>query len=111
MRGHYQIKTRQPRVELRPSTKSARPTRPCNRVASEVFGKNPSFSRTYALLAIAFANKGEDARARASAVEVCRLDPNMKLSTFDDQRASSDVYKEWFENKLVPAWRKAALPE
>jgi len=73
--------------------------------------KNPGFGRTYALLAMAFANKGEDARARAAAAEVRRLDPNMKLSTFDDQRASSDVYKEWFENKLVPAWRKAGLPE
>jgi adenylate cyclase len=73
--------------------------------------KNPSFGRTYALLAMAFANKGEDARARAAALEARRLDPNIKLSTFDDQRASSAVHKEWYESKFVPAWRKAGLPE
>ena len=73
--------------------------------------RNPSFVRTYPLLAMAFANKGEDAKARAAAAEVRRLDPELKLTTFDDQRASSDVYKEWFENTFVPAWRKAGLPE
>ena len=73
--------------------------------------KNPSLGRTSALLAMAYANKGEDAKARAAVAEACRLDPNTKLSTFDDQRASSAAYKEWFESKLVPAWRKAGLPE
>jgi adenylate cyclase len=73
--------------------------------------RNPSFVRTYPLLAMAFANKGEDAKARAAAAEVRRLDPALKLTTFEDQRASSEAYKLWFENKFVPAWRKAGLPE
>jgi TolB-like protein/cytochrome c-type biogenesis protein CcmH/NrfG len=86
-----------------------------NDTATEWFMKslerNPSWGRTYAFLAMAYANRGDDANARAAAVEVRRLDPNTKLSTFEGQRASSAVYKEWFESKLVPAWRKAGLPE
>jgi len=73
--------------------------------------KNPSYGRTYAFLAMAYAKNGEYAKARAAAAEVCRLDPKTKLSTFNDQRASSAVYKEWFANTLIPAWRKAELPE
>jgi len=73
--------------------------------------KNSGFGYAYAYLAMAYAIKGEDAKARAAAAEVHRWNPNTKLSTFNDQRASSAVYKEWWENKLVPAWRKAGLPE
>jgi adenylate cyclase len=73
--------------------------------------RNPSFAATYALLAMAYANQAEDLKARAAVAEARRLDPNIKLSTFDGKRASSPVYKEWFESKLVPAWRKAGLPE
>jgi len=73
--------------------------------------KNSSFGRTYAFLAMAYANKGQHDKARAAAAELRRLDPNTTLSTFDDTRASSAVYKEWFENALVPAWRMAGLPE
>jgi len=86
-----------------------------NNAAIEWFVKalerNPSFGRTYTLLAIAYANEGDDAKAQAAATEARRLDPNTKLSTFEGQRASSAIYKEWFESKLVPAWRKAGLPE
>ena len=67
----------------------------------------------YALLAMAYANKGDDARARTAAGELRRLNPNIKLSEFVDKpdSASTAAYKKWFETKLVPAWRKAGLPE
>jgi adenylate cyclase len=73
--------------------------------------KNPSFSRAHSLLAMAYANKGEDGKARSAATEALRLDPNTKLSTFDNQGASSPAYKKWHEGTLVPAWRKVGLPE
>jgi adenylate cyclase len=74
--------------------------------------RNPAYSPTYAYLAMAYALKGEDAQARAAAAEVGRLDPDMRLLTFNKPFPSSPVaYKEFYENKLVPAWRKAGLPE
>jgi adenylate cyclase len=76
--------------------------------------RNPAYSATYAYLAMAYALKGEEAQARAAAAEVRRLDPNTKLSTFNNPvsvSSSPAAYKEFYENKLVPAWRKAGLPE
>ena len=68
----------------------------------------------YSYLAMAYAAKGEDAKARAAAAEVRRLDdPLTKLSQYKYSLKpwSPAAYKEWYENKLVPAWRKAGLPE
>jgi TolB-like protein/cytochrome c-type biogenesis protein CcmH/NrfG len=67
----------------------------------------------YAFLAMAYANKGDDARARTAAGELRRLNPNIKLSKFVDKPDSSTApaYKEWYDRKLVPGWRKAGLPE
>src|ERR1022692_3354923 len=74
--------------------------------------KNPLLAHFHSLLAMAYANKGEDAKARAVVAKALRLDPNIKLSTFDEQHsARTAAYKEWFESKLAPAWRKAGLPE
>ena len=73
---------------------------------------HPTFAFAYVYLAMAYALKGEDARARAAAAEMRRLSPNTKLSTFDTPNPSSPAaYKEYRENTLVPAWRKAGLPE
>ena len=76
--------------------------------------RNPSYSATYAYLAMAYALKGDDDRAHAAAAEVRRLDPKTTLATFDNPvsvSSSPAAYKEFFENKVVPAWRKAGLPE
>jgi adenylate cyclase len=73
--------------------------------------KNPA-GGPYSFLAMAYALKGDDAKARAAAAEVRRLDPNDTLSEQrKDASRSSAAYKEWFESKFVPAWRKAGLPE
>jgi adenylate cyclase len=71
---------------------------------------NPTLSKTHAYLAMAYAFKGEDALARAETAELRRLDSNIKLSAFLDP-VSTTTYREWYESKLVPAWRKAGLPE
>jgi adenylate cyclase len=73
---------------------------------------NPRFDYTIAFLAMAYALKGEDAKARAMAADLRRLDPDETLSWW--RKRVSDrpaAYKEWFESKFVPAWRKAGLPE
>jgi len=73
---------------------------------------NPTFPYTRAYLAMAYALKGGDAKARAETTELRRLGPNIKLSAFETPDSSHPAaYKEWFESKLVPAWRKAGLPE
>jgi tetratricopeptide (TPR) repeat protein len=74
--------------------------------------KNPGAYENYAFLAMAYTLNGEDAKARAAMVELRRLAPNLKLSAFWYPIPSGPAaYKEWFESRLVPAWRKAGLPE
>jgi adenylate cyclase len=73
--------------------------------------KNPA-GDPYTFLAMAYALKGEDAKARVAVADARRLDPNDTLSEQrKDASRSSAAYKEWFESKFVPAWRKAGLPE
>jgi tetratricopeptide (TPR) repeat protein len=74
--------------------------------------QNPAFAQTWAVLAMAYALKGEDAQMRGAAAELRRLDPNETLSALrNDPEFKGAAYKAWFESKLVPAWRKAGLPE
>ncbi len=73
---------------------------------------NPELNYTYPFLAMAYALKGQDANARAVAADYRRLDPTGTLSTWrKDASTYPGAYTEWFENKFVPAWRKAGLPE
>ena len=66
----------------------------------------------YAVLAMAYALKGEDAKARAMAAELHRVDPNETLSWWRKRVSGRPpAFNEYFENKFVPAWRKAGLPE
>jgi adenylate cyclase len=66
----------------------------------------------YANLAMVYAAKGEDAKARAAAAEVYRLSPDATLSRLQkDASTRPPAYNDWLESKLVPAWRKAGLPE
>jgi TolB-like protein/DNA-binding winged helix-turn-helix (wHTH) protein/tetratricopeptide (TPR) repeat protein len=65
----------------------------------------------YAYLAMAYALKGDDAKARAEADVVRRLDPNYKLTVVVEQYSNSPPgYRDWIDKKFVPAWRKAGLP-
>jgi predicted Zn-dependent protease len=73
---------------------------------------NPGLADTYSHLAMAYALKGEDAKARAAAAELHRLAPYDTLSNERKQSSTRPpAFQEWFENKHVPAWRKAGLPE
>ena len=73
---------------------------------------NPGWGYTYAYLAMAYALKGDDAKARGAAADLQRVEPSLTLSSYRRKIAPRPAtYKEWFESKLVPAWRKAGLPE
>jgi adenylate cyclase len=66
----------------------------------------------YAYLAMAYALKGDNARARAEADVVRRVDPKYKLTFVVEQYSDSPPgYRDWIDKKLVPAWHKAGLPE
>jgi TolB-like protein len=76
--------------------------------------RNPAYPMTYAYLAMAYAMKGEDAQSLAATAEVRRRDPDTRLSTFNFNKflsTSPAAYREFYETKLVPAWRRAGLPE
>jgi adenylate cyclase len=74
--------------------------------------KNATFPTTYAYLTMAYTLKGEDSKARAAATQLRRLDPSYKVLQFEEVIPSQPAaFKEWYEKKLVPAVRKAGLPE
>jgi hypothetical protein len=62
---------------------------------------------------MAYALKGEDAKAHAAAAQFRQLEPNSPLSTHRKTAVWNPParYEEWLESKAVPAWRKAGLPE
>ncbi len=75
---------------------------------------NPQFSpaEIRASLAMAFVLKGEAAKARNAAAEFHLYAPDETLSSWRKRATTTSAsYKEWFESKLVPAWREAGLPE
>ena len=73
---------------------------------------SPAQANAYAWLAMAYAVKGEDAKARAAVADLRRAQPNFKLSEFRKPQPSSPAaYKEYFEGRYLPAGRKAGLPE
>jgi TolB-like protein/cytochrome c-type biogenesis protein CcmH/NrfG len=73
---------------------------------------NRQLTDTYPYLAMAYALKGDTAKARTTVAELLQINPNFKLMEFRKPMSSSPAaYKEWFEKKYLPAARKAGLPE
>jgi TolB-like protein/Tfp pilus assembly protein PilF len=73
---------------------------------------NPAYPTTYAFLAMAYALKGEEAKARVAVADLHRVNPNFKFSEYRKPQSSSPAaYKEWFEQKYLPAARKAGVSE
>ena len=75
--------------------------------------KNTDLTVTYALLAMAYARKGDHVRSRNAAATMLRADPNYKLSSFEMRKIEGfpSAYQEWWKVKLLPAWRLAHLAE
>jgi adenylate cyclase len=74
---------------------------------------NPADAQSYQFLAMAYALKGEDAKAHAAAAEVRRLNPNLTLAAMKAMFVAQKAPKmdEWFDSRFAPTWRKAGLPE
>ena len=79
---------------------------------SKAIAINPALGDLRATLAMAYAQKGEDAKARAVVEELLRKEPDFKLR--EDQKpkkSTSDAYRKYYDTTFLPAWRKAGLPE
>ena len=73
---------------------------------------NPDFPNAYAYLAMAYARKGDQVRARAAAANLLRVDPKFSLSRFDAPRPGfPTAHREFWEKHLLPAGRLAGLPQ
>ena len=73
---------------------------------------NPGYADLYAYLAMSYARKGDHTRARAAVAALLRAEPNFSLSRLDTPEPGDPAaYREFWETKLLPAWRLAGLPE
>ena len=81
---------------------------------SRYLEKNPANTdpQAHAFLAMAYALKGDDTRARTAVAELRRIAPNYKISDLDQPSPmDTAAYKEFVRDKLLPAAHKAGLPE
>ena len=76
---------------------------------------NSKEANNWANLAIAYTAKGETEKAALAVAEVKKLNPNANLATnafvFKPMSASPQSYKDWYEKKYLPLYRRAGLPE
>jgi len=76
---------------------------------------SPSSAIIYAYLAMASASMGDESAARTAATELRREKPQFTFQTFErlekPMQSCPPAYKIWWTTKLIPAWRKAGLPE
>jgi tetratricopeptide (TPR) repeat protein len=74
---------------------------------------SPGATYPLAILAMAYARKGNMERSRAAVAALMKLEPKFTLSDIQSQKveAMSPAYRAYWESKLLPAWRKAGLPE
>jgi TolB-like protein/DNA-binding winged helix-turn-helix (wHTH) protein/tetratricopeptide (TPR) repeat protein len=80
-----------------------------SRKAQEI---NSILPYTYAIQAMAYARKGDTAKSRAAAAELRRLAPKYTVAQMNRPTSSyPEASKEYWNRKLVPAWRLAGLPE
>jgi tetratricopeptide (TPR) repeat protein len=72
--------------------------------------KNPNVLQH---LAVAYAKKGDLAKAKAPAAELFRIAPNFRLSNggFYPFPSSPEAYKKLWREVYMPAATKAGLPE
>jgi tetratricopeptide (TPR) repeat protein len=75
--------------------------------------ENPKAPTLVANLAVAYAKKGDLAKAKATAAELFRIAPNFRLSNlgFYPFPSSPEAYKKLWRDVFMPAANKAGLPE
>jgi len=73
---------------------------------------NPAYVSAQANLAIAYAHNGNLPRARDAVATLLRIEPKFSLLRFQTPKAGyPGGYREYWETKLLPAGRRAGLPE
>ena len=73
---------------------------------------NPGNAQTRAFLAMAYARKGDHARARTAVAALLRVEPTFSLSKFEAPKPGQPAaYREFWETTLLAAGRQAGLPE
>ena len=79
--------------------------------AQQAIDANPEWGRI--ALALAYASKGDQARARKAAAEVVRLNPQLRLNIKNNipWPGKEAAYQKYVETQYRPAWRLAGLPE
>jgi TolB-like protein/class 3 adenylate cyclase/Flp pilus assembly protein TadD len=75
--------------------------------------ENPKNPNVLSHLAVAYAKKGDLAKAKATAAELFRIAPNFRLSNlgFYPFPSSPEAYKKLWREVYMPAANKAGLPE
>ena len=75
--------------------------------------ENPKNPNVLTHLAVAYAKKGDLAKAKATAAELFRIAPNFRLSNlgFYPFPSSPEAYKKMWRDVYMPAANKAGLPE
>lgn len=76
--------------------------------------RNPGWIDAQATLAMAYARNGDRARSRAAVATLLQTDPKFSLSKIllmGNLQAHPPAFREYWETKLLPAWRLAGLPE
>ena len=86
--------------------------------AQQAMDANPNYGpNSNVTIALAYARKGDQARARKAAAEALRLNPNLRLDLQPEIINSTAwpgkeaAYRKFIETQYVPAWRLAGLPE
>ena len=73
---------------------------------------DPACTWVLPYMAMVYANLGDAAKAQELSAEVKRVTPNDTLAAWlEAEKQNVPAYRQWFTKELVPAWRKAGLPE
>src|SRR6266567_2849591 len=68
------------------------------------------YPNTYALLAMAYSEQGDESRARDATAEVRRRFPDLKAPTTSGWECVFEGWCQYLQTQYLPAWRKAGLP-
>jgi len=71
---------------------------------------NTGLDDGYTLLAMAYAEQGDEAKASATAGEARRRFPDLKPRTLSARECVSEPWCQFLRTRYLPAWRKAGLP-
>ena len=78
--------------------------------AQKAIDANTGHSEPFALLAIAYAEQGDEARARAAKTQALQRFPDLHAPALSPRECVSERWCQYLQTRYLPAWRKAGLP-